>query len=316
MGIARVAVNAGHARICVFRGYLMEYPDVNAPMPETTNSKLADAMGEGDSAAGPGRRDPTVHAARHAIEILRCISQSQPEIGVSDIARRIGLHKSSVSRLVATLQAQRVVERNPHTDRVSLAPGLIAIAAPLINHMGISQASRQRMAQLAEESAETVNLSIWDGREAISIDQTVGPNAITHYAAPGQNNPAHCTASGKVLLAFASEADRSAVLRAPLTRYTERTITEPAVLQRELARVRETGLALNRAEFSEDAGAVAAIVRNVNGQATIALTITVPMYRFSKARERKLLELVGHAARDISGQIGAMTAAGIARRQP
>jgi len=274
----------------------------------TKPTRAVEKPAPGAPAAGAGRRDPTVHAARHAIEILRCISQSQPEIGVSDIARQIGLHKSSVSRLVATLQAQRVVERNPHTDRVGLAPGLIAIAAPLINQMGISQASRQRMARLAEDSAETVNLSIWGGREGISIDQTLGPSAITHYAAPGQNNPAHCTAAGKVLLAFASEADQAAVLAEPLTRYTERTITDPAALRKELQRARETGTAVNRGEFSEDAGAVAAIVRNASGQPTVALAITVPMYRFSKARERKLLELVRDAARDISGYIGMVPA--------
>ncbi len=249
-------------------------------------------------------RDPTVHAARHAIEILRCISQSHPEIGISDIARQVGLHKSSVSRLVATLQQQRVVERNPSTDRVSLAPGLIAIAAPLVNQVGISPASRKRMAQLAEASAETVNLSIWDGREGISIDQTLGPNAITHYAALGQNNPAHCTATGKVLLAFASAADTDAVMNGELMRYTDRTITDPAALAKELVRVRATGVAVNRGEFSDDAGAVAAIVRNSSGQLTTALAITVPMYRFSKARERKLLELVKDAATDISGRIG------------
>lgn len=249
-------------------------------------------------------RDPTVHAAAHAIQILRCISQAQPEIGVSDIARIVKLHKSSVSRLIATLEAQRVVERNPTTDRISLAPGLIAIAAPLINQLGISQASRQRMAALARESAETVNLSIWDGREGISIDQTLGPSAITHYATPGQNNPAHCTATGKALLAFASEADIQAVLRGEFVRYTARTITDPIVLQKELVQIRKSGTAVNRGEFSEDAGAVAAIVRNVNGQPVTALAITVPMYRFSKARERMLLELVSAAAQDISGHIG------------
>lgn len=279
-------------------------------MPDTTKSARTKKGPESDPP--PARRDPTVHAARHAIEILRCISQSQPEIGVSDIARQIGLHKSSVSRLVATLEAQRVVERNPHTDRVSLAPGLIAIAAPMINQMGISQASRQRMARLAEASGETVNLSIWDGREGISIDQTLGPSAITHYAAPGQNNPAHCTATGKVLMAFASEADQAAILQGPLARYTDRTITDAATLRKELQRARETGTAVNRAEFSEDAGAVAAIVRTVNGQPAIALAITVPMYRFGKARERKLLELVRDAARDISGYVGTVPTPGAA----
>lgn len=279
-------------------------------MPTTTKpARVARKTGPDVTPAESGRRDPTVHAARHAIEVLRCISRSHPEIGVSDIAREIGLHKSSVSRLVATLEAERLVERNPATDRVGLAPGLISIAAPLMNQMGISHATRQRMAQLAEESAETVNLSVWDGRQGISIDQTLGPSAITHFAAPGQHNPAHCTATGKVLLAFASEADQRVLLASRLPRFTDRTITDPDALRAALERIRATGTAVNRGEFSEDAGAVAAIVRTVNGQPSLALAITVPLYRFNKARERKLLELVRDAARDLSGHIGSVAVA-------
>lgn len=249
-------------------------------------------------------RDSTVHAARHAIEILRCIAQAQPEIGVSEIARRVGLHKSSVSRLISTLEAERLVQRYPDTDRVGLGLGLIAITAPLLSKVGISHASRLRMAKLAEQSAETVNLSVWDGREGVSVDQTLGPNAVTHFAPPGRMNPAHCTATGKVLFAFAPMADIEAILAGELTRYTDRTVTDPAALRKEIARTRASGSAINRGEFSEDAGAVAALVQDVHGKPAAALAITVPMFRFSKARERELLDLVREAAQEISGRIG------------
>ncbi|MBS7700830.1 MULTISPECIES: IclR family transcriptional regulator [unclassified Chelatococcus] len=256
------------------------------------------------AAQKPSKREPTVHAVRHAVELIRCIAQAQPEISVSEIARRIGLHKSSVSRLIATLVAEHILERNPQTDGVRLGFGLVALAAPLLSGTGLPQAAQTRVATLAERSGETVNLSVWDGEQAISVFQALGTNAITHYAAPGQSNPAHCTASGKLLLAFASAAEIERVLAEPLMRYTEHTCTDPAVLARELPQIRAEGRAINRGEFASDVGAVAALVRDMDGRARAAVTITVPMYRFSPEREADLLALVEATASDISAQLG------------
>ncbi|CAH1658302.1 MULTISPECIES: IclR family transcriptional regulator [unclassified Chelatococcus] len=256
------------------------------------------------SAQKVSKREPTVHAVRHAVELLRCIAQAQPEITISEVARRIGLHKSSVSRLIATLVAEHILERSPQTDGVRLGFGLVALAAPLLSGTGLPQAARARIATLAERSGETVNLSIWDGGQAVSVFQALGTNAITHYAAPGQSNPAHCTASGKLLLAFASDVEIERILAEPLTRYTEHTCTDPAILASELPRIRTEGRAINRGEFASDVGAVAALVRDMDGRARAAVTITVPMYRFSPERETDLLALVEVTASDISAQLG------------
>ena len=256
------------------------------------------------SAQKAAKREPTVHSVRHAVELLRCIAQAQPEISISEAARRVGLHKSSVSRLIATLVAEHLVERNPQTEGVRLGFGLVALAAPLLSGSGLPQVARARIAALAERSGETVNLSIWDGSQAVSVFQALGTNAITHYAAPGQSNPAHCTASGKLLLAFAASAEIERVLAGPLTRYTERTCTDPAVLARELPQIRREGRAVNRGEFAIDVGAVAAIVRDMDGQARAVVTVTLPMYRFSQEREADLLAMVEATASEISAQLG------------
>jgi DNA-binding IclR family transcriptional regulator len=270
------------------------------------NGRRAVAHGKDGRAVAQtkGRRPPTVHAVRHAIDVLRCVAQASPEISVSEAARRVGLHKSSVSRLIATLAAEHLVERNPQTEGVRLGFGLMALAAPLVSATALPQAAQPRLVALAERSGETVNLSVWDGRQAISVVQALGTNAITHYAAPGQSNPAHCTASGRVLLAFAEQAEIDRILAGPLERYTEHTCTEPAVLARELPRIRDKGLAVNRGEFSSDVGAVAAIVRDIDQRARAAVTITLPMYRFPVKRQGELLAMVGATAAEISAQLG------------
>lgn len=258
----------------------------------------------GGAPAATKRRSSTVQSVQHAIEVLRWVSQSQPEIGISDLARRIGLHKSSISRLVATLAAEHLVERSHQTERVRLGFGLVALASPLLSGTELTQAAQPQLTALAERSGETVNLSVWDGHQAVSVYQALGTNAITHYAAPGQTNPAHCTASGKLLLAFASEHEIDKVLSGKLQRFTEHTRTSPAKLREELHRIRAEGRAINFGEFASDVGAVAAVVRNMGGQALAVVTITVPTYRFAPERQTELLKMVEATASAISAQLG------------
>jgi DNA-binding IclR family transcriptional regulator len=261
-------------------------------------------------ATGSKRSRPAgVFAAKHTVDILRCISQAGTDVGVNEIARRVGLHKSSVSRLIVTLETERLVERNPETDRFKLGIGLMALAAPLLMERGVASVSRPHMSMLAQRSGETVNLSVWNGREAISVEQALGTNAITHYAAPGQSNPAHCSASGKLLLAFASPAEAEAILSGKLEKFTEYTVIDPAALRSDLASIRHAGCAINCGEFKSDVGAVAAAVRDMNGHALGAIVITVPMYRFDQQRQGELLTMVRATADDISAQMGFRLAA-------
>ena len=167
-----------------------------------------------------------------------------------------------------------------------------------------ASAETRGVAALAERSGETVNLSVWDGHQAISVYQALGSNAITHYAAPGQINPAHCTASGKLLLAFASEHEIDKILSGKLHRFTEHTKTSSATLRKELVQIRAEGSAINYGEFANDVGAVAAVVRNMDGHAQAVVTITVPIYRFSSERQAMLIEMVVATASAISAQLG------------
>jgi IclR family transcriptional regulator, acetate operon repressor len=250
------------------------------------------------------RRNPTVAAVRHAVEILRCFSTEAQEHGVSDIARRIGLHKSSVSRLVATLEQDRLLERDRETNRIRLGVGLISLAAPLLANVKVVEVARPYLADLAQRSGETISLSIWDGAGAVSLEQELGGNAIAHYASPGRHNPAHCTASGKLLLAFAAPKEIDRILAKDLERFTPRTVCDHVRLRAEVAMIRKRGYALNVGEFAPDVGAVAVAVLNVEGDVVGAITATVPMYRFETARRNELIGLVKETAAQLSARLG------------
>lgn len=245
-----------------------------------------------------------IKTVRHAIDVLRCFSASDPLLGVNEVAKRTGLHKSSVSRLMATLADLHILERDPGSKRFRLGDGLFAIAAPLFNRKGLVETVRPMLEKLAAAAGETASFNIWDGQDAVVIESAAGSTAIGHFSPVGMRNPAHCTSSGKVLLAFAPQGDIDAVLVGGLRRFTTQSTTDPVALKDELGRIRATGIAINAGAFREDVGAVAAIVPGPGGRIFGAVSVSVPMYRFGADRQAELSAMVATHARQLSAALG------------
>lgn len=252
----------------------------------------------------PRKRSPVVAAARHAIDVLRTLSSASEPLGVSEVARRIGLHKSSVSRLLHTLEEAHLVEREQPSNRFRLGIGLISLAAPLLSDLRLLDVAKPVLEDLARTSGETVSLNVWDGEAAVSIHQVPGGNAIRHFAPPGMRNPPHCTAAGKILLAHMTEAEVKRVLQGALAPFTERTKVDAEDLMAELATIRLCGYALNEGELEPDVGAVASVIRNIDGVVVAAMVATVPMYRFEESHRTAVIEQVQSAAASVSRRLG------------
>jgi DNA-binding IclR family transcriptional regulator len=250
-----------------------------------------------------GRRH-SIGAVDHAIALLRCLSQAGAPLRVSDIANRIGIHKSSVSRLAATLERTRIIERDPTNARLSLGIGLVALAAPVFAALEVLEVARSLLVGLASETRETVSFNIWDGTEAVSIERVPGSNSVRTFSSPGYRNPGHATASGKALLAYMGDATITAYCTRPLARFTEKTITEPATLVAELERCRTDGYALNIGELEADIGAVASIVFDRRQTIIGSVAVSVPMYRFGPERRPELVTAVRRCAAEISMKLG------------
>jgi DNA-binding IclR family transcriptional regulator len=246
--------------------------------------------------AKPSGRGKTIGAVRHAIELLRCVSEAESPLGVSEIARRIGVHKSTVSRLVATLEAEHLVARDQATERITLGLGLAALASPVLVGLGLKDVVRPYLRDLARLSGETASFSVWDGNQAVSLEQAQGGSAVRTFSAPGRRDFGHSSAAGKMLLAHAGEEVIEAYCAKPLTRFTERTIAEPPHLRAELEAARARGYAINTGETEIDVGAVSAAARDGNGKVVGTVTLTVPVYRFGTARRTELGEMVLAAA--------------------
>lgn len=246
-----------------------------------------------------GSRPAGTQSIETAMQVLLALADIDHPIGVTEIARRLHLHKSMVSRQLAMLKVADFVTQESTSSRYSLGLGLLPLAANVLAAHRLSGAARLRLEALAKATRETVTHSGWDGQNAINLDQFGRPDATQLLAPPGRLNPAHCTASGKAFLAELSPEALSQRLALPLARFTDLTVTDPVALTAEIDRVRSTGLAYNRSEFIPDTVAIATLVHPSDGSRTYGIAITLLSRRATEERLTELGEELLQAARDL-----------------
>src|SRR5437763_1982681 len=181
-----------------------------------------------------------VQSLDRALEILKLLG-SEPEMRVTDLARRLEVHKSTVFRLLSTLQEHGLVEQNPSTEKYRLGYGLVRLAGSVVSELDLARVARPVLEELALRSGETVNLAILQGSQVVNIDQIAAPNLVVNVNWVGKQTPLHATSNGKVLLAYLPEAERQRLLAGTLPRLTPRTITDPRTLEKQVGRRFEKG---------------------------------------------------------------------------
>jgi len=249
-------------------------------------------------------RNNRVQSLDRALEMLELLASNGGEMGVSDLARRLEVHKSTAFRLLATLQDHGLVEQNAATEKYRLGYGLVRLAGAVVAELDLSRAARAVMQELADRSRETVNLALLQGDRVINIDQITSSHLVVNVNWVGKQNPVHCTSTGKVLLAFLPPAELRRILGRPLERLTPRTIVDRATLEKQLQRVREDGYAFTLEELEVGLNAVAAPVRDSRGEAIAAVSVSGPSYRVTPQRLSELGELARQAGETISRRMG------------
>src|SRR5277367_4383294 len=190
---------------------------------------------------GPEGSGP-VQSVDRAVTILEILARDG-EAGVTEVARELGVHKSTASRLLAALDRRELVAQDAARGRYRLGMGLVRLAGAAGRGLDLVQESRPVCRALAQEVGETVNLAILAGRDALYLDQVAGPAALSPHNWAGQRIPLHATSDGKVLLAYLPDAELGISLAPPLRRFTEHTIGAVGDLRRVLAEVRRQGFA-------------------------------------------------------------------------
>jgi IclR family acetate operon transcriptional repressor len=241
-----------------------------------------------------------VRSVDRAAALLIALGDSQGEAGVTELARRLGLHKSTASRLLATLQKRGLVEQDDESGKYRL--GLVVIrlaerAERTLDLRGIAMAELERLGRLTRE---TVSLVVLDGDAVLTIAQREGSNLAAVADWTGRTSPLHCVAGGKVLLSAMAERDVLRIVRRGLVAHTERTITELEPLLEELARIRRRGYASDLGEFQPSLCGVAAPIRGARAAVIAAVTIWGPAVRVAPRRIPELAALTRKAAAAIS----------------
>lgn len=237
------------------------------------------------------------------LTLLEAMAKSDRSCGVTELALQLGLHKSNVHRLLQGLVHQGFAYRDPDTSRYSLTMKLWELGAKVFDRLDIRQEALPAMEALAAETQETVHLSILDGTEVLYIDKIDSPQPIRAYTKVGGRAPAPCVATGKALLAWASEQELDEVM-AQLEAYTPLSIVTPEALLSELAQVRAKGFAVNKGEWSAEVGGIASPIFDVNGKAVAAIGISGPIVRCTEDWQKRASESLITLSRRISKRLG------------
>ena len=243
---------------------------------------------------------PGAQAVARAIAVLKAFSDSHPQLTLADITRATRLNRATAYRLVSALEKEGLVARDRQSEAYRLGPEAIALGARALRANDLRSVSRSELEALAQATGETATLEVLADGEVLILDEVTGHHLVGSAPSIGTRWPAHATSTGKVFLAFQPET----TLPRSLPQLTDKTITKPDSLRRELARIREQGYAKAAEELELGFTAVAASVRDHGGQVVAAISVGGPSARLTPDRIGEIAEMVREAADRLSHKLG------------
>ncbi len=265
-------------------------------MSDTVDPASAELSGDAVAATPSERSRRTLSSVTNAARLLKQFSSNQRDLGVTELATRLGLGKSTVHRLLATLESERLVEQDPVSGRYRLGLAVFELGTAASSPTDLHQAVLLPMSMLRVRTGETVQMAVLDGREVVYIERLESPNTLRLFLAVGARNDAHSTGTGKCLLAYLDDQALDRILDGwQLPAKTEATITDVRELRRELRSVRRQGYAINAHESEPGVVSVGAPIRGRTGAAVAAISVAGPAPRMDPRRD-ELIHLVVEAA--------------------
>jgi len=240
----------------------------------------------------------------NAILLMKSFSDEHSELGISALAERLGLAKSTVHRLASTLVEARMLEQNPETGKYRLGLALFELGSLVRRKIDISLEAKPWLMTLREQTDETVDLSVLDHGGVVCVNFLESKRVNRISSGIGLRKPVHCTAQGKALIALQSPAVIERILNGKLERRTPRTVTDPGELKEELAVIRTRGYATDDEEYEVGVRSIAAPIRDDSGNPVAAVGVAGPTQRLTKTRLAGLARYVTEAAEGISLRLG------------
>ncbi|MGW7078209.1 IclR family transcriptional regulator [Streptomyces sp. NPDC054866] len=247
-----------------------------------------------------------VPAVTRALDILELFLEGDVTLSAPEVTRRLQLPRTTVHELLTTLAARSYLVQIPdQTGRYRLGVRAYQLGSRYAEQLDLAAEGQQVAREVAETCDETVHVAVLEDTDVIYIAKVDSTHAVRMVSAAGRKLPAHCTSVGKMLLASLPPTELETRLAGrELVAMTQNSITEPEALLSALADIRERGVAAEHRESNPDVSCVAAPVRDSAGHVVAALSISVPMIRWSEQREQELAELAAKGAGDLSERLG------------
>ena len=243
-----------------------------------------------------------VQSIERAFAVLAALTDGP--IGVTEVADRVDLPKSTAARLLASLAREGAVEQLPGETRYRLGPRIESLAGGTGVGRDLVSIARPHLVDLAESFGEVAGLSVPDGDLIHYVDQVDIDNPVGVRDWTGARLPLHGVSSGLAVLALRAPADIDAYLDRPLEQFTARTVTDPPALRERLRRIQLDGYAWTAGEYTEDISSVAAAIADASGEVVAAIHVHGPSYRFPAPGQEAPLGLeVATAANRIAGTL-------------
>jgi len=250
----------------------------------------------------------SVQVLRRAVRVLASFDHEHPERGVTELARAADLPKATVYRILQTLEMDGLVQQNPENGKYHLGFRLVKLGLLALERINLREEALPFLEQLVRDYQETVDLAVFDDGQIFYLEVLESPQPVKISATTGRHLPAHCTASGKAYLAYASEEDLDTAVGAGLEVWTPHTIGDLDALREDLRLTRERGYSISQEEYERGISAVAAPVMDSSEQPVGVIAITGPTYRLSPQRIAEFGVAARDTARELSSRMGARLA--------
>ena len=223
----------------------------------------------------------SIRAVERALDVLMCFTSQTPELTMTQISEMVDINKSTVHRLLATLEGKRFVERDAITGLYKPGIRLLQMAFLTLEHNDLRRLAAPFLHNLCDQFRENVNLSVLDDTDVIYLEVIESPQRVKLAAEPGQRLPAFCTASGKAIIAFLPEDKVRDILARGMPKYTQNTLISEEVFWENMRHTREQGYAISEQEFEDGINAIAAPICN---HPIASVSIAGPAYRLTRER--------------------------------
>jgi DNA-binding IclR family transcriptional regulator len=250
-----------------------------------------------------------VQSVERALSILSCFSDSEPQLRVAELARRLGLAQSTVSRMIATMERMGYVERDPVSGLIGPGLELVTLAGVALNQLDVQRQAQAELSAVAIDLGLAANLAILRDDRIFYLSTAEGPKAPKLYTMIGKRNPVHCTAMGKVLVAHLPEEERQELLeRISYPAFTPNTITSADAMREAVEQIRNQGYGEEREELAFGRACLAAPIRSASGDVIASGSISGPLSALAlEQRHGELVSRLIEMTDRISRKLGWIT---------